>query len=147
MPFATMQTLSVRSTPTRVAIQFGWPPGHKEAAMRKLTILALFWCTAITAAPAVNVTVKWGAASSCVAGAPQCRYVVSRAALSGSNCPATNQKFYTPLNAQSLTVSLSYVNSVPKNSSWCYIVQTEQTFNGILGVSVPGALQKFVKVH
>ena len=117
--------------------------------MKIFAILAIFASAiAIAAAPpSVNVTIRWNQPATCAVGFPSCTYVVSRAPLAGSNCPSPALLGYTPLNSASPTNNLSYVDSVPKNSSWCYIVQTKQMIAGQMNTSVASGPLKKVKVH
>lgn len=120
---------------------------HKALAVLCLVVVCLS-----AHAKTAKVTIPWKAPlpaagwTGCVATAP-CSYVVSRAYISGGACPVTTARLYTPLNSGNPTTLLSYTDIVPFNSSMCYIVQTLQTVNGKVYVSVPSAPLRFIKVH
>jgi len=105
--------------------------------LRKIILIGVFVFTYASAAPPnVKVTISWQLPVTCGTGWPACSYIVSRVMISGTTCPATSAKNYAPLNAQSPTTLLAYVDAIPKNSSACYIVQTKQMIAGQMNTSI-----------
>lgn len=66
-----------------------------------------------------------GGWQGCTTSAP-CTYVISRATVSGSSCPATTGTNYTPLNQSAPVSGLSYTDNNVAGLNVCYIAQTLQ---------------------
>jgi hypothetical protein len=115
--------------------------------LRKIILIGVFvYAYTMAAAPNVKVTISWKLPVTCGTGWPACSYVVSRVMITGTTCPDTSATIYTPLNAQSPTTLLAYVDSIPKNSSACYVVQTKQMIDGQMNTSIASGPLAKIKV-
>ena len=73
-----------------------------------------------------TVLLTWTApATGCSVSTP-CAYVLSRATVTGTTCPATTGTAYTPLNQSAPVSALTYTDSTASGLSVCYIAQTVQ---------------------
>jgi hypothetical protein len=75
--------------------------------------------------PAPSVALSWTAPAACTASAP-CVFAISRAAASGSTCPATTGTTYA-LVGTSASQATTFTDSAPtQGTTVCYIAQTQQ---------------------
>lgn len=75
--------------------------------------------------PAPSVALAWTAPAACTASAP-CVYAISRAAATGSTCPATTGSTYALVGTSASQATTFNDSAAPQGTTVCYIAQTQQ---------------------
>lgn len=100
------------------------------AIVLSLACLGITGCPAqVTPSPAPVAGISWTAPTACSTAAP-CVYVVSRAVVTSSACPATTGTAYTQIGTSNV---LTFTDStVTGGASACWIIQAQQGTNPVL---------------
>ena len=102
------------------------------ALVPALACIGIIGCRAqVPPSPAPVAGVSWTAPTACTTAAP-CVYVVSRAVVSATSCPATTGTAYTQIGTTASNVLTFTDSTVTGGTSACWIIQAQQGTNPML---------------